>query len=367
MVASWGTSSSAGKNGDGGWKPPLITALRHLAAGESSRALPLLEQAYELGPEVPEVCLAYGRELARQGESLGITLLERAHDLDPSLLSAGAELARRLAERGDTHRGAAVARQLCNDHPDDPLAWICASELALGIDHLEEAENCASRALELATNGDKADRAARALLARCHNQRGMERADAGDFESALFAFRRASELDSEWSAPFTNMGAAFSRIGKHRRALELYRQAASIEPDTALPLYNVGLELIELGEWNAARSQLEDTVRLLLASDDRSAGLLAQAHCALAKVYRHLGADARAVRALEYASHLVGAGAKIWAELARAHIRCGELSKARRAARIALAIAPESAEVRTAWQELADLRSRLRARRREAH
>jgi len=62
----------------------------------------------------------------------------------------------------------------------------------------------------------------------------------------------------------------------------------------------------------------------------RSPRLLAQVHRTLARVYRELGADARAVRALEYASHLAGAGGEIWAELARAHVRCGELGKARR-------------------------------------
>ncbi|MBT8494132.1 MAG: tetratricopeptide repeat protein [Deltaproteobacteria bacterium] len=364
MGASFDTSS--GSRRDGGWKPPLVAALRRMAAGDLSGALPHLEQAHRLGPDVPEVCLAYGRELARAGNRLGLDLLERAYRADRTLLSAGAELARQLAAIGELDRARSIADELVCDHPDDALARICRGEIAVDDRRLADAEADATRALNLANDDDKGTRAARALLARCHNQRGIERAESDDFESALFAFRRAADLDPEWSAPLTNMGAAFSRIGKHRRALDLYRQAADVEPDNPLPSFNIGLELIELGEWTTARSRLEHTVGALLASDRRSSSLLAQAHCALARVYRQLGADARAVRALEYASHLVGAGAEIWAELARAHIRCGELSKARRAARIALALAPDSDHVRQAWSEFAGLRARMRARRRNA-
>jgi len=342
-----------------GWRIPLLAALRSIAEGNPHAALPLLERAHRLGPDVPEVCLAYGRELVRRGDSHGIELLERAHRDAPDLSAATCELARFLSDADDHERAIAIATEGLERHPADPLLRIVHAEVALAAGDIDAAVASARKALALAIT-DAHQHAANAVLARCENHVGLLLASTGELQQALFAFKRARDHDRLWATPITNMGTTFARLGHHRHALRLFRSAIDLVPDDSLLHYNLGLEHMALGEWREARAVLERAAGLLFASEPRA--LAAQCQRTLALVYRELGSHARAVRALEVASHLVGAGADIWAELARAHVACGELGKARRAARIALALCPDSALVREAWSEYARARRRKRAR-----
>ncbi len=342
-----------------GWRIHLVAALRCIAAGNSQAALPLLESAHRLGPEVPEVCLAYGRELVRLGDPTGVALLEHAHRQGSDLSAATCELARALSAADDHHRARLIAAEGLERHPLDPLLWIVHAEVALGAGDTDAATISAHRAIEVATTSAQVD-AAHALLARCENHLGLALASAGELQQALFAFKRSRDHDPHWATPITNMGTTFARLGRHRHALSLFRRAAELVPDDPLLAYNLGLEHIALGEWHEARSVLERAADMLLSSEPRT--LAGQCQRTLARVYRALGSHARAVRALEVASHLLGAGADIWAELAQAHLACGEVGKARRAARIALALDPDHPLVRAAWSEYAKARRRMYGR-----
>lgn len=344
------------------WRTPLIQGLRRVAEGNFPAALPSLERAHRLGPNVPEVCLAYGRELLRVGDERGLALVEQAHDSSPRLTSATCELARHLAARGDFDRAKQVLACGRERHSGDPLLSLASGEVALDSGDLDEAEREANQ-VALHCSDSRYQEAARSILSRCANHRGLALAAEEKFTTAVFAFKRAHDLDPCWPGPLINMGAAFTRLGRHKRALGLYMQAERLAPQSSLVAYNIGLEHMELGDFSKARYWLERSTVLLKGSDADNREELAQAHRHLARVYLQLGAEARAVRSLEIASHFAGAGAEIWAELSEAHVHCGELSKARRAARIALALAPENERVREAWIVYARAKNRAQARK----
>ena len=84
------------------WRFHLVRGARCLEVGDFDGAKRHFGAAHRAAPEVPIVCLAWGRELLRSGELSESELqLRRAWSLDPSLESAGFTLARLLG----LHRG----------------------------------------------------------------------------------------------------------------------------------------------------------------------------------------------------------------------------------------------------------------------
>src|SRR5690606_19581876 len=99
--------------------------------------------------------------------------------------------------------------------------------------------------------------AARAVLSRVHNAEGIERASAGEMEAALFAFRRASDLDPEWGAPHTNLGAAFEALGRLELARTSYERAVAIDGANDTAWFNLARLMRQLGDIDSALAVLD--------------------------------------------------------------------------------------------------------------
>ena len=241
------------------WRNELRRGLERLREGEFAAAQVHFARAHRLAPHRAEACFALGRERLRSGDlDQAEALLAEAWRRDPSLLSAAAFLARCLGlERGDLESARAVLAQAAAVHGRVAPLCVVEAELFLEENRADEARQAAEQAMADQSAGAGALEAARALLARVHNQEGIARVSAGDPEAALFTFRRAAELDPEWSAPLCNLGATFEIIGRLERAQANYEKALAVDPDNATARFNLSRLLRQRGQLGAALAALE--------------------------------------------------------------------------------------------------------------
>jgi tetratricopeptide (TPR) repeat protein len=241
------------------WRAELRRGLERLREGEFAAAEAHFQRAHRMAPHRAEACFALGRERLRRGDLVQAeSLLREAWRLDRSLLSAAAFLARCLGlERGEMAAARAVLREASAQHGRVAPICVVEAELFLEEDRADAARIAAEEALADPAAGEGAREAARALLARVHNQEGIGRASGGDAEAALFAFRRAAELDPEWSAPLCNLGAAFEIVGRQDKAQSSYERALAVDADNTTARFNLARLLRTRGQTSAALAVLE--------------------------------------------------------------------------------------------------------------
>ena len=291
---------------DPAWRSELRRGLERLHAGDFAGAEQHFERAHARAPGRPEVCVALGRERLRRGRvEEAEALLRTAWTTDPSLVSAAASLARCLgvfAKRG------AEALVILDDaegrHGRDPGLLVVRSEVLLEERRVPEARVAAQAALaaaaskggERATRPNAATAAAELALARVHNAEGLELARAGRDDEALFAFKRAIDLDGDWAAPVVNLGAAFARLGRGARARSAWERALIIDPENAAARRNLADDRVQTATLLEGEEDLEGAARQLAAALAVDPGH-ALAHARLALLYARQG------RYLEAAEH----------------------------------------------------------------
>jgi tetratricopeptide (TPR) repeat protein len=314
------------------WRGELRRGLERLRDGDFADAEAHFARAHRMAPDRAEVCFALGRERLRRGDlDQAEVLLRQAWMRDPSLVSAAAFLARCLGvERRQFAAAHAVLEEAFARHGRvAPLAVVAAEIL------LEEGRAPAARELAeevLAGSPEGAREAARALLARVHNQEGLDRVAAGEPEAALFAFRRASALDEDWSAPACNLGAAFEAIGRLDRARAAYEQALAIDPDSQVARFNLARLLHERGDPRGALAVLEGVAR-----EPESADLIALR----AELYVETGDPDHASEILSDAVARAPGDPVAWVDLASGWLAIGDRVRAEDCLRIALELDPE--------------------------
>jgi tetratricopeptide (TPR) repeat protein len=251
------------------WRGEFRRGLERLRRGEFALAEAHFARAHRLAPERAEVCFALGRERLRAGDlEQAELLLAQAWRLDSSLLGAAAFLARAIGlERRQFDRAHQVLAQGFARHGRAAALAVVEAEIFLEEGRTEEARRAAEAVLEGADEA-LAQSAARALLARVHNGDGLARVADGDTEAALFAFRRAADLDPEWSAPESNLGAAFEALGRTERARAAYQRALAIDPDNPTAWFNLVRLLRRKGETGAALGLLESAGAFRAAASD---------------------------------------------------------------------------------------------------
>jgi len=281
---------------DPAWRTELRRGLERLHAGDFAGAEAHFERAHARAPERPEVCVALGRERLRRGRAgEAEALLRAAWTTDPTLVSAAASLARCL---GVFARRGAEAHAILDDaearHGRDAGLLVVRSEVFLEERRVDEARIAALAALAAATTGASGARpsaarvAAELALARVHNAEGLELARAGRDDEALFAFKRASDLDGDWAAPVVNLGAAFARLGRLARARSAWERALVLDPDNAAARHNLADDRVQSAAALEAGDDLAGAeAQLLAALSVDTAHVLA--HTRLAQLYARLG------------------------------------------------------------------------------
>lgn len=84
----------------------------------------------------------------------------------------------------------------------------------------------------------------------------------GNFTSALERYKRAIEIDPNYSAPFVNYGAIKARLGEFQEARAALEKAVQLQPNVAVAQNNLGFVLMKLGEKDSARIHFERAIEL---------------------------------------------------------------------------------------------------------
>ncbi len=314
------------------WQRILRSGLELQRAGQLEQAESWFERAYRAAPERAEVCYALGCARLRRGDiTEAEALLSAAWRTDRDLISAAGALARCLGiHAGRVGEGLAVVAEAEARHGPLPVLEVVRSELYLAGGRITEAEAAAEAAL-MASDNDSECIAAKAALARVCSCEGERAAAQGQFDQAIFFFRRAAHLDPEWSSAHTNQGVVLARMGLYRRALQAYDEALARDPDCALARENRGLVLRDMGDPEQAREELHIALEL-----DPRAVTAAQA---LADICRTLGDAQEAIDVLVASLEHLPENAVLWYEL-------GVLLLSERGAR---------ADAETCWRRALDL------------
>jgi Flp pilus assembly protein TadD len=263
------------------WRLEFRRGLEILRAGNFGQAAEHFARAHRLAPERAEVCYALGRERLRAGRvEEAESLLRAAWETNPNLLSAASALARCLGlylsryDEAEQVLGAA-ARRAGDVGTDRAVLEVVRAELALEQNRFLDARTAAETALSLCAPESITHDAACAALARLENQRGVELAEASQLEAALFAFKRAADLDPEWGGPVVNIGATFATMGRPRAARIAYQRALEIDPDNPVAHANLGRLCLEEGDFDSAVPLLRRAVRIAPAEPDTWVALAA--------------------------------------------------------------------------------------------
>lgn len=326
------------------WRSELRRGLERLRDGEFAAAEAHFARAHRFAPERAEVCFALGRERLRRGDLREAeALLRQAWRLDHSLLSSAAYLARCLGlELGDPRAADLILAEAYAFHGRAAPLLVVEAELRLEESRLDEARAAAEEVIANAGASAGAREAGRAVLARVFNQAGIRLADGGDPEAALFAFRRAADLDPDWSAPRSNLGAAFEAIGRLERAEAAYHQAVDIDPDSAAARFNLARLLRQRGDVGGALDVVESV----------AAGESTELLALYAELCVEVDQPERATELLDAAVARAPQRPEAWVDLAAGWQALGERLRAEDCLRIALDLDPDCAAAKL---RLADL------------
>lgn len=265
------------------WRAELVRGLRRLRAGDLGRAERHFAHAHRCAPDRPEVCFALGQERLRRGLAAEAEpLLRAAWEGDSTLVAAACALARCLGKRDRHAEAHAVLDAATEQNGPEAAIEVIRGELFLDADRIDQAQAAAHAAIDLAdaeaaTGGSAktAYTAGRALLARVENQTGIQLAARGQVDAAAFAFKRAADLDPEWSGPVANLGAALARLKRFVPARAAYERAIAIDPENPLAHLNLGLLLRDQGHIRAAARAFETALDLGPEPGDTAAALTA--------------------------------------------------------------------------------------------
>ncbi len=244
----------------------LTRGLRCLAEGDVTAAEGHFERAHTSGPDRPEVCFALGRERLRQGRTAEAeTLLRTAWR--GGMLAAAAALARCLGTLPGRRADAlAILDEACAGGDEEPGLLVVRAELHIAAAEAEQARRAIDRARAVLDGEERDAPATRAATlaaeARILNLEGIGLAGEGRADEALFAFKRAFDLEPTWAGPLVNMGAVFARLGRPARARACYDRALVLEPENPVARFNLAELARQRGDVMTAEAEYQKVLEL---------------------------------------------------------------------------------------------------------
>ncbi|MGO9914732.1 MAG: tetratricopeptide repeat-containing sulfotransferase family protein [Isosphaeraceae bacterium] len=291
-----------------------------------------------------------------------VELINRALALQPNMPVWHANLAEAYRGLGQLGRAVGSCRLALKLWPNCVEA-LCNLGLSLQLmGQYEEAVAQFRRALELRDD-----------IAAVHNNLGIALRELGQLDEALEHFRRAAALAPGFAPALTNLGQALVDRGRAEEALPHCQEAARLQPDLAVVHCNLGNALRALDRNSEARGSYLEALRLdpdlalpharlglTLLREDRPYEALpwllqsvelepnnADFHERLGDLYALLEEPAEGARCFERALALAtDARPSLHLSLGQALMDEGRLAEAGEQYRIALQLAPESAQVR---------------------
>ena len=277
-------------------------------------ATPALKRAVELSPEQVETHQLLGYALLAQGYAAeAIPHLERAHE------EGAAGIAQ--VETGQLPEAVANLQAALAKRPNDPdLLYYLGRASGLlskqSIDTLQAAYPDSARAhqamaenyfvLRQMPQAEKEFRAALQLrpnTPHLHLELGLVYAAASQWDKAEEQFRAETKLQPGSAEAAYRLGNTLLQEGKVREARAELQRADRLKPEMPETLYALGKTASLQGDAAAAEKMWAKVIELEKESD-----LAAQAHFALAGLYRKQGKTAEAEREMQEFKKLQNAG-----------------------------------------------------------
>lgn len=212
--------------------------------GETAEAIPALERAVQLAPDVPErlnaLALAYEEE--RRDPVKIDRLYRRALAIQPALADVRVNYGRFLETQGRLDEALAIYRQAVDEQP-----WLEEAHYNLGTALLQQgrteaAEQALQRALELQPDYPEA-----------LGNLGLLYAVQGQAEKARPLFERAVEVAPESATALGNLGTFYLNTNRIDEAIRLLTRAVEAEPRYLDGLVNLSLAYVQRGDTEQAR------------------------------------------------------------------------------------------------------------------
>jgi Tfp pilus assembly protein PilF len=125
---------------------------------------------------------------------------------------------------------------------------------------------------------------------------GVSLYEAGQYQQAIEAYKKAVQLDPESADANYNLGMSYSSLGQYKEAIEAYKRAIRIKPDYEAAYYNLGHAYSNLKQYDNSVKAFRDAIR-------RKPDYV-EAYYGLGNAYLDSGKDEKAVHTFEEAIRL---------------------------------------------------------------
>lgn len=193
--------------------------------------------------------------------------------------------------------------------PRMPRAHVNLGKALLEAGHYERAIQASRRALEIEPQ-----------LERAHYNIGTAYLHLGRFEEAIASYRRALEIQPGLVEAHNNLGNAYLEQGRAGEAIRAYREALAIQPHSSLH-HNLGKAFLQQGQVDSAAAAFRRALELDPENQE--------SHKGLAKAYR--ARPQEALGALQEALRRWPEEPVFWVLLGDTYLALGQEAEARRA------------------------------------
>jgi tetratricopeptide (TPR) repeat protein len=349
---------------------PYYQSVAYHSAGDTAHATRAIEDALRIRSEYLPALLLYGQLLLESGkvdQSLRIySEAVRTHLWDPA---AQYQFGRALLATGDTTKALEAFGRACELYPSYAEAHYSVARAYEAAGNREKAayhrRQYQSNPLGKPPVADPILEQMRALAAgaQVHIRNAAELERSGQLQQAVAANLRAVQIDPTSVQAHVNLISLYGRLSETNAAEYHYFKAIELQPPHADAYYNYGVLAFSRKDYDAAREAFKQAVRInsehaeahnnlgfLLASEGRSVEAVVHLKRALDirpghqiasyHIGRILMNQGQAKSAITYLAQAIGDTeteytAELLHELARAHLRSGNLRTAHQYAQAA--------------------------------
>ncbi|MDE3179947.1 MAG: tetratricopeptide repeat protein [Acidobacteriota bacterium] len=204
---------------------------QHIKAQEAYR------KAIAMNPHIAQFHDNLGISYASSGNSpASITQFERALQIDPHDVAANLNLASYYLRQHEYPRAIGHFQAAGIQHSSNIRALMGLTQAYLGTYNIAAARETATRLSRLAGSDSKV-----------HFSLGLILAENRQYDLAAEEFEAIPATDRDFAA-YMNLGMAYSKLRKFKKARDAYQSALELDPSSPDPYLHIGLDSAAMGE-----------------------------------------------------------------------------------------------------------------------